>query len=291
MSTATSLSEARIAILGLGLMGGSLALALHGKCKALYAWDPDPSTVELASQRQIVDVASLDAAAILPASNMVVLAAPVMGILSWIERLPEMHPGSPIVLDLGSTKEQICQQMEALPARFDPLGGHPMCGKETPGLANAEAAIFEGAAFALVPLKRTTKPARHLAEQLVHAAGSHPVWVDPATHDRWVAATSHLPYLLSVCLTLSTPQEAAPLVGPGFRGITRLAASSVMVMLDTLGTNRQNILRATADFRAQLDAIESALGDASPERLEEILQSGSSARSRLVADQLSGASQ
>lgn len=290
MSTPTTLSETRIAILGLGLMGGSLALALHGKCKALYAYDPDPHTVVLARQQYIVDKVSSDAAEILPTSDVVVLAAPVRGILALIERLPEMHPGSPVVLDLGSTKEQVCRRLEALPPRFDPIGGHPMCGKETPGLSNAEAAIFEDAAFALTPLERTSSLARNLADQLVNAIGSHPVWLDPATHDRWVAATSQLPYLLSISLALAAPQEAAPMVGPGFRGATRLAASSVTMMVDTLTTNRENILHAVGEFRTQLDNIESALQDPSSERLAKILHISSAARKQFVEDRRSGVS-
>jgi prephenate dehydrogenase len=284
MSPPTTLSETPIAILGLGLMGGSLALALRGKCKALYAFDPDPETVALARQQQLADRVSSNPVKILLESDMVILAAPVRGILALIDRLPEMHPGSPIVLDLGSTKEQICRRMEALPSRFDPLGGHPMCGKETPGLSNAEAAIFEGAAFALTPLERTSSLARNLADQLVSAIGSHPVWLDPATHDRWVAATSQLPYLLSISLALATPQEAAPMVGPGYRGATRLAASSVTMMVDTLTTNRENILQAVGEFRTQLDNIESALHDPSSERLANMLHSSSNARNQLVDD-------
>ncbi len=289
MSAPQTLSEARIAVLGLGLMGGSLALALRGKCRAIDGYDPDPQTVSLARQRQIVDAVSSDPAEILPESDVIILAAPVMGILAWIERLPEMHPGSPIVLDLGSTKEQVCRQMAAMPPRFDPIGGHPMCGKETFGLVNAEADIYKGAAFALTPLERTSSLARRLAEQVVSAAGSHPVWLDPATHDRWVASTSHLPYLLSAALALAAPPAAAPMVGPGFRGTTRLAASSVTMMLDTLTTNRESILQAVAEFRLQLDQIESAIQDPLSDRLTEILRRSSAARSQFVADQRTGA--
>lgn len=289
MSAHFTLSERRIAILGLGLMGGSLALALRGKCKALYAYDPNPETVALARQRRLVEQASKDAREILPEADLVILAAPVGAIIDLIEKLPEMHPGSPLVMDLGSTKEHICRTMEALPPRFDPIGGHPMCGKETPGLPYADATIFEGAPFALVPLKRTSNTARRLAEELVSTVGSHSIWLDPATHDRWVAATSHLPYLLSACLSLATPPEAAPMVGPGFRGATRLAASSVSMMCDAVSTNRENILQALENFRMQLDQIETGLKDSSSEGLVEILRSSQSARQHFVPEQHSGA--
>jgi prephenate dehydrogenase len=216
MSQSDSLNFSHVAIVGLGLMGGSLALALRDRCQVLLAIDPDPETLDLARRRHIVDQLSPDPASLLPQADVIILAAPVNAILETIENLPSLHPGSPVVIDLGSSKTQICQALDDLPARFDPIGGHPMCGKETSSLVNAEASLFQGAVFAFTPLKRTSPRARTIAEQLAHTIGSRPLWIDPAIHDQWAAATSHLPYLLASALALATPFEAAPLVGPGF---------------------------------------------------------------------------
>lgn len=286
MNPGQPLSACRVAILGLGLMGGSLALGLRGRCKALLGVDPDPRTLDLALQRRVVDLASSNPAEVLPQADLVVLAAPVRAILASIQKLPSLLSGSSekqgiTVLDLGSTKTEICQAYEKLPSNFDPIGGHPMCGKEQSGLEHADAKLYQGATFALVPLERTTSNARSLAAQLVEAVEARPLWVDPGTHDRWTASTSHMPYLLSIALALATPVEAAPLVGPGFRSTSRLASSSTAMMADILNTNRENVLSALDRYRLQLDKLEEHLRDNSDTGIIEILELGAAAIKKL----------
>ncbi len=244
---------------GLGLMGGSLALALRPHCAALHACDPDARTRALALRRGVVDSVHARPQDMLPHVDLLVLAAPVRANLRFLAELPALAPRPLMLLDIGSTKRAVVQVMQALPPRFDPLGGHPMCGKETSGLAHAEAGLFRGAPFAFTPLERTSPRLKTLARALAERLGARPLWLDAETHDRWTAATSHLPYLLAAALTLATPEEAAPLVGPGFRSSTRLAGSSPAMMLDILSTNRAPVLAAIARFRAALDALENAL--------------------------------
>lgn len=282
MSEPDFISGARIAILGLGLMGGSLALALRGRCRALLASDPDLETLSLARQQGVVDRVSSDPAEILPQADVVILAAPLNAIFKLVADLSSWHPGSAIVLDLGSTKTQVVEALKSLPPRFDPLGGHPMCGKEVAGLANAEASIFQGATFAFTPLERTSPRARAFADGLARAIGSRPLWLDPDTHDRWAAATSHLPYLLAAALTLATPAEAAALVGPGFRSTSRVAATPAATMLDVLVTNRENILESLARFRRQLDNLEGKLSADETAALKQALDQGALRQRELV---------
>ncbi|MDZ4158726.1 MAG: prephenate dehydrogenase dimerization domain-containing protein, partial [Anaerolineaceae bacterium] len=156
----------------------------------------------------------------------------------------------------------------------DPIGGHPMCGRERSTLANADAALYHGAAFALLPLERTTLRARRLTESLVRAAGAIPVWLDPKTHDRLAAATSHAPYLLANILAAVTPSEAALLIGPGFRSSTRLAETPPGVMLDILATNRQNIIEQLQRCRLRLEEIEACLSSGDETGLAQMLGEG-----------------
>jgi prephenate dehydrogenase len=149
--------------------------------------------------------------------------------------------------------------MAALPDRFDPLGAHPMCGKEKASLRYAEVGLFQNATFALASLDRTSKRACRLGEELVRSVEAKPLWIEAAEHDRWVAASSHLPYLVASALARSTPEEVAPLVGPGFRSTTRLAGSSARMMADILATNRVNIRTALARFRLELDRYDALL--------------------------------
>lgn len=281
LSVITSLQDCRVVIVGLGLMGGSLALALRGRVRALSAVDPDPATRDLALRNAVVDRVSNNPAELLPDSDMVVLAAPVGVILGLIPALPDWHPGHPVVLDLGSTKTAICKALERLPARFDPLGGHPMAGKEVGGLRNATTDLYRDAPFALTPLDRTSARARGLAAELVEIIGARPLWLDPQTHDRWTAASSHLPYLVAQALTRATPFEAAPLVGSGFRSTTRLAESPLTMMGDVLKTNQRFILSALRRLQAELETLQHELEAGPGPMLGQVLEAGQ-ARRRLL---------
>lgn len=264
----------KIAIWGLGLMGGSLALALRGRCSMLLGIDQDPATLSLAREKNIVDRCSHDPSQLLPLADLVILALPVRSILAALQELPQLHPGSPLVLDLGSTKAEIVAAMQKLPQRFEPLGGHPMCGKEQSSLFYAEAGLFRGSAFIFTPVEHTTERVKKLGQELAQGIGATPLWLDPDQHDHWVASTSHLPYLASNALAAITPQAAAPLVGSGFRSTTRLSPSSLPMMLDIMMTNRQNILDHLFQYQQQLSLISELLDSGDEEKLRKVLSDG-----------------
>jgi len=278
----SAIAKSRIAIVGLGLMGGSLALALQGRCKALYGIDPDPTVVKLAIERGVVEKASVDAGTLLPEADVIILAAPVRTIIKLLGELPNMTPRKTIVLDIGSTKVQITQAMQALPPRFDPVGGHPMCGKEKSGLAYADPRLFRDAPFVFTPLERSSSRARAFCSQLAGAIDARPLWLDAETHDRWTAATSHFPSLLANALAASTPLDALPLVGPGFRSTARLADSSARMMADILATNRENVLAAFLEFKGRLAQYESLLERGDFAALETALVQGTERYRALV---------
>lgn len=259
------LANTRIAIIGLGLMGASLAQALRGQCAALFGVDSDLETVEKAVDLGLVDVASSKMEEIICQADLVIFAAPVRATLSLLSRLNDISNAPTVVLDLCSTKVEITAAMENLSANFDPIGGHPMCGKETSGLENADPAIYREAPFAIVPLERSSPTALALTGELVQAIGARPLLLDAATHDIWTAATSHLPYLMAAALVLATSPDAAPLVGSGFRSTTRIAGGSVRMMLDILATNRANVLASIQRLRESLDGLETSLRESESE--------------------------
>jgi len=276
------LAACRVAIVGLGLMGGSLALALRGKCLEVFAIEPDPLTRQLARDRNIVNRISDTPEKLLPEADLIVLAAPVRTILTQLEDLPSFVPEGAMLIDLGSTKTEIVLKMAELPERFDPLGGHPMCGKERSGLANADPTIYEGAAFTFTPLPRSSLVVRNLAEQLAHSIGAHPLWLDPETHDLWVASTSHLPYLIANTLAAIAPLGARSLVGPGFRSTARLAPSPWSVMRDIMMTNRVNVQAGLRRFSERVQVLEQLLENGDDQALEEFLAQGAWNYERLV---------
>jgi len=266
-----NLAESKIAIIGLGLMGGSLALGLRGKCAALYGCDPHLPTLELALSQHIVDYADSDPAKLLPEVDLVILSAPVPAILTLLEKLPTYTSNPCIVMDLGSTKRLIVDSMSRLPERFDPIGGHPICGKEKLSLANAERTLYYAAPFLLTPLERTSSRAISAANQIIEALGAKGKTVDATEHDRILAATSHLPFLLASALTLNTPDKFSSFVGTGFKSTSRVAGTSSSMMLGVLQSNRENVLHALHGMQTQLAGIESALSSEDFVKLESIL--------------------
>lgn len=264
----------KIAIWGLGLMGGSLALALRRRCAMLLGIDQDPATLALAREKNIVDRCSDEPGKLIPMADLVILALPVRSILTALQALPQLHPGAALVLDLGSTKAEVVEAMQQLPPRFEPLGGHPMCGKEKSSLFFAEAGLFQGAAFIFTPLETTTERVKQLAKDLAEGVGAVPLWLDPELHDYWVASTSHAPYLAANALAAITPPEAASLVGSGFRSATRLAPSSLPMMMDIIMTNRQNILQRLRSYQKQLAQLSEMIDSCNEAGLCKVLAEG-----------------
>jgi len=285
----TNLAQARVAIVGLGLMGGSLGLALRERqaCREVIGIARRPEVCEQALHMGAVDQATEDATVGVRDADLVILATPVRVILRQIEELgPHLKHGA-VLLDLGSTKTEVFRAMSRLPDGVQPLGGHPMCGKELSGLSAAEASLYEGAPFILTPLPRTDDRAIQLGEALARAVRARPLVLAPQRHDRLVAAISHLPYLLSVALVRTAmlvaerDEQVWSLAASGFRDTSRLAASDVTMMLDILLTNRHAVGEMIARCHHQLDRLEDLLATGDEEALRKLLQTVQEQRKRL----------
>lgn len=262
------LPECQVTIVGLGLMGGSLAGALRNQCRAVIGVARRTETVEAALERGLIDRGTTNLPEGVQSADMVVLATPVRTIL---RQLPEIGPFLPqdcVLMDLGSTKTQILAEMDHLPNHVQPLGGHPMCGKELAGIEAADPTLYQGRTFILCPLPRTSPEALALGRALAKAVGSHPLVLEPERQDFLVATLSHLPYLLACALvstadaTTSSDPAAWEIIAGGFRDTSRVAGSDVTMMLDILLTNREEILRAVRTYQLHLD------------RLAELLEAG-----------------
>ncbi len=251
-------AQRSIAIVGLGLMGGSLALALRaaGQRGEIIGIARRLENVRTALALGAIDHGSTDLAETASA-DIVILATPVRVILRHIvEVAPLLKPGA-LLIDLGSTKGAICHALAAVPEHIAVVGGHPMCGKETSGLEVADATLYHDKTFVLCPLPRTGHSALATALALVHALGARSLLLDPVQHDELVAAVSHVPYLLSTALV--TAAAAVPdtqtwrVAASGFRDTTRLAGSDPGMMLDIVLTNQAAVLNALDRVRACLD--------------------------------------
>jgi len=259
------------AIIGLGLMGGSLALALRraGWASPITGVTRRAETLAAARAAGAIDRDAADlASASLDEADVIVLATPVRTLLRQLPEVGRLARPGAVILDLGSTKAEICAEMERLPEGLQPVGGHPMCGKETGGFAAADASLFEGMTFVLCPLPRTSGAALATARSLAESVGAHVRVLDPVRHDRAVAAISHLPYLAAAGLVNAVTRSAAAggdhslalsLAASGFRDTTRLAASDVDMMLDILLTNRLAVLEWLGTCAGELAALATLL--------------------------------
>jgi len=254
------LESCSVHIIGLGLMGGSLALALRDKVCHLSAEDMLPDVLQQALEAGVID--SVGSAA---RADIVILAVPADRIVELIPTL-NICPGT-LVIDLGSTKTRICAQLDQLPEGVLAVGGHPMCGLAENGYRHATASIYRGAKFVLCETARTTNEARILAEILVRTVGANPLWMDRERHDHITALTSHLPHLLNFALMRlamdMSSEDAAlyDLAAGGFDGATRLARTDETMIVGMFSTNADQLRAVTARLREHLDYLDVILDD------------------------------
>jgi len=255
---APHLEECQVAVVGLGLMGGSLAGALRGRCQEVVGVARRQEMVDEALAGGFVDRGTTDLAEGVGTANIVVLATPVRVILRQLAEIGPHLAGGCLLMDLGSTKAQIVAKMARLPGHIQPLGGHPMCGKEVSGLEAADPGLYRDRTFILTPLQRTSEAALALGCELALAIGAHPLVLGADRQDFLVATVSHLPYLLACALvatadaTTSADPAAWEIVAGGFRDTSRVAGSDVTMMLDILLTNRVEVQKAVSTCQAQL---------------------------------------
>lgn len=255
-----------LAVVGLGLMGGSLALALRQFSQHITGVDANPETCWYALEHHIVDHVTDDLRSGVADADVVVLATPVRTIAKIVrDRIGTYLRSNTLLIDIGSTKQDICDAMGTLPIGIHAIGGHPMAGKERSGITASDPTIFHGRPFVLCATRRTTPATRLHALGLVEALRAVPIEMDAHRHDRVVAAISHLPYLLSAALVATAAQEAQTdeavwqLAAGGFRDMSRLAGSDMEMMGDILSTNTQAVATLLALFRVQLAMLEAML--------------------------------
>ncbi|MFQ5889880.1 MAG: chorismate mutase [Gemmatimonadota bacterium] len=276
-------------VVGLGLIGGSLALAVRrsGVCRGVLGTDVDPGAVELARRAGAIDEGATDAPALLTRAAAVVLAVPVLSAVRWMREHGPRLPAGTVLVDVGSTKRALVTEMDALPPGVEAVGAHPLAGSELSGMGAARPDLFFGATWALVRTKRTGRRAEETARILISAVGGRAFWTGAERHDRAVAATSHLPYLLSAALALNVRDreerdEVARLAGPGLRDMTRLAGSRPSVMAEILRTNWENVLAETERFRRRFEELVASLERAMPGDVGPLLERAARAREVLM---------
>jgi len=264
-----------VAIVGLGLMGSSFALALK-KARpdlVLVGSDKNPLTVRKALERDVVTTANTDLSAV-EMADIVVVGAPINAMREVFAQVAAKAPGRPVT-DMASTKAAVVEWAAA--EGIDLVGGHPMCGKETSGIDAADPSMFDGAPWVL------TRDEPDVTA-LVKAVGAEPVFMDAVTHARLVAGVSHAAFLLSVGYVLALSHredwpEASRLAAGGFRDMSRLAAGDPDLYVGVTQTNRENLLEVLDGISKELGRLYRHL-EADDSRLVELFEEAKAVRER-----------
>jgi prephenate dehydrogenase/chorismate mutase len=254
-SWAQKLGTPTISICGLGLIGASLALALRARKRSCRLVGYDTRAV---GKTSYVDSFSTNPSMALK-TDIIILALPVHAIIEFIKRYARKIAPGTLVMDMGSTKRDIYDTAKrALPRTVYFIGGHPLAGKASSGAKNADADLFEQRPFVLVPGYRLPASKLTMAKTLVSGVGAIPVVMDAEKHDQMVAATSHLPNLASVALSLSAESllnGKEVVSGPGFQDMTRLALSDYTLWKDIASTNKDFVIKALTRHQEILSGL------------------------------------
>jgi prephenate dehydrogenase len=255
----------RIAVLGVGLIGGSIGLAAreHVEDVEVVGFGRDPGRLRRAAELGAIDGAADSIAGAVEGADLCFACAPVGALPELVRAALDAAGPDCVVSDVGSTKQGLLEVIDD--ERF--VGGHPIAGAETAGVEHARADMFQGAVWYLTPLPRSGGLLYERLHRFVVDVGARPVAVDPATHDRLVAVFSHLPHVLANVLAsqaagrLADHGEALRHVGPSFRDMTRVAGANTDIWTDIYRANRGAIAAEIAAFRRELERVEALLAE------------------------------
>lgn len=276
----------KVTIIGLGLIGGSLAQALResGEVRTVSGVDTDSGSVDYALKNGIIDEGSTDISEAVSGAEVIVAATYVGTIADTIRSaVPHAEDGA-LITDVGSVKAGIVREIESfIPERLGFVGGHPIAGTENSGVRNADPALFRGKRCILTPADKTSPELKEKAAALWRLTGSEVYEMDPDAHDRVFGLVSHLPHaaayaLVDAILSSDNPDTLLDFAGGGLRDYTRVASSSPEMWVDIMTANRGNVLAALRQLGTSLSKIESALEKGDREALLKIFTGAAGAR-------------
>ncbi len=288
--------SSHVAILGPGLLGGSLALALRERTLSrVSVWARREAAVEEALARGCCDQASTNPAKVVASADVIVLATPI-GAMAALARqfASELKPGA-LVTDVGSVKANICAELSSIFAATEAefVGSHPMAGSEQTGLASARADLFDSSVCIITP-EASTKPAVvDRAGEFWRTVGCRVRILSPSEHDAIVASISHLPHLLAAALVnavASSTPAAFDFCGPGFRDTTRVASGPPDMWTEILAQNKEAVRSSIDALIEKLRSLSTLLGSDSPERefvMHQFLTEAKAQRDRLWQPKIS----
>lgn len=273
-----------IAVIGLGLIGGSLAMALKKlNPKKIWGVDIDPGVLKKAEELKVIDRGFIDGAAVLPDSDLVIACLPPAETVNFVRQHMACFKPKALLTDICGLKQRIVSEIKlCLRPDLDFVGGHPLAGREGSGFDQASAEIFQGANYILTPVGARQENVELLVSLVKGIGCKTVIYMDPEEHDRIIALTSHLPHIIAAALMNSNSlARAGKFVGGSFRDATRVADMNVDLWKELLLDNKDNILPQLDIFTENLNKIKRALQEANAGALQELLQQASESRKQL----------
>ncbi len=278
-----------VALIGVGLMGGSLGLAARERAGVaeVRAYSRTRETLDLALERGAVTTACGSLEEAVAGADLVFVCTPVRLLVEHVKAAFAAAPRHAVISDVGSTKGPLMRALAPAEQRRC-IGGHPLCGSETAGVANARASLYQGATYFVTPGAHVDAAAYQLLYGFLGEIGARPVAVDPEEHDRVMAVVSHLPHVLANILMRQAglhagSRDALLSAGPSFRDLTRIAGSNRRVWTDIFLENRAALLAALATFQDGLQEVLEALAANDAAKLGDTITRASEQRERLLA--------
>ena len=279
----------RLAVVGVGLMGGSLALAARSRAAVdeVVGFDSDPSVLDEALCLGVITEKASSPAEAAAYADLVVVAAPVRSIPGLVEECAAAEPRPRLISDLGSTKSAIIVNLSPA-ARSIFIGGHPICGAATSGVRHARADLFEGATYFLCTTGAAFPKLYEMLQHFLVDLGARPAHIDAEAHDRIMAVVSHLPHVLANVLMEHagayqvSGRKALHWVGPSFKDLTRIAGANPPMWRDIFLENREALADSLASVTAELDAFRRMLETGDESEIEAAIHNAAGFREELL---------
>jgi prephenate dehydrogenase len=267
----------KVAIVGVGLIGGSIAADIKRKnlARQIVGVSRHKKSILLARKSRIINKGA-QTLSIIKDSDLVILATPVNTILNLAKEIASLVPDSCIVTDVGSTKQEIVAKLSKIFPNY--IGSHPLAGSEKRGVSNACSGLFKNSLCILTPTKNTHPETLKKIKALWNKLGAKVVFLSPATHDRILSFVSHLPHALAFSLINIIPERYLEFGANSLRDTTRIALSDSALWVDIFLSNPKNILNAIQHFQKKLSRMKSAINKEDKKLITRILEDAKNKR-------------
>jgi len=279
----------KITVVGLGLIGGSLALALKEskQVKTVVGIDPNDDSIKYAFNNGIINEGSSDINEVITDSDIIVISNYVGMIVDTAKSIAKIATDGSIITDVGSVKSSVVSRIETyLPDNLHFVGGHPIAGTENSGVQFADSNLFIDRRCILTPTDKTDFEAKSNVKSMWELVGSHVYEMDPETHDHIFGIVSHLPHvvaysLMNSVLNAQDSEQLMDFAGGGLKDYTRVAASSPEMWTEIFKANKAQLLKAISSFKISLEEIEASIENDDFDGLREKLEKAASAKRNL----------